>query len=112
MAENYYDEIEFEDMTFHPDMGTYTYPCPCGDNFQISLEDMRDGEDVGVCPSCSLMIKVIFDIVSYALGGQAKAGLIMNRTTFRHQNRLLQHSLLLQLLERSRSIGNIRKHTK
>ena len=63
MSENFYDEIEFEDLTF--ENGLYTYPCPCGDKFQIDLEDMRDGWDVGVCPSCSLQIKVIFDMVSY-----------------------------------------------
>ncbi|KAK7518572.1 diphthamide biosynthesis protein 3 [Phyllosticta citriasiana] len=59
--ETFYDEIEIEDMTFDPAMQIYHYPCPCGDRFEIALADLRDGEDVGVCPSCSLMIKVIFD---------------------------------------------------
>ncbi|KAK8165551.1 diphthamide biosynthesis protein 3 [Phyllosticta citrichinensis] len=59
--ETFYDEIEIEDMTFESAMQIYHYPCPCGDRFEISLADLRDGEDVGVCPSCSLMIKVIFD---------------------------------------------------
>ena len=61
---SFYDEIEFEDMTFHPETSLYTYPCPCGDQFEITLMDLRDGEEVAVCPSCSLLIKVIFDIVS------------------------------------------------
>jgi diphthamide biosynthesis protein 3 len=60
---SYYDEIEIEDMTFDPTLQIYHYPCPCGDRFEISLGDMRDGEDVGVCPSCSLMIRVVFDVV-------------------------------------------------
>jgi len=55
-----YDEIEIEDMSFDDTMGLYTFPCPCGDRFEILLEDLRDGEDVAVCPSCSLMIRVIF----------------------------------------------------
>ncbi|KAK8183835.1 diphthamide biosynthesis protein 3 [Phyllosticta citribraziliensis] len=63
--ETFYDEIEIEDMTFDPAMQIYHYPCPCGDRFEISLADLRDGEDVGVCPSCSLMIKVIFDQVGF-----------------------------------------------
>jgi diphthamide biosynthesis protein 3 len=50
-------------MTFDPAMGIYHYPCPCGDRFEISVDDLRDGEDVAVCPSCSLMIKVIFEVV-------------------------------------------------
>ncbi|KAJ0305901.1 hypothetical protein COL5a_002703 [Colletotrichum fioriniae] len=56
-----YDEIEIEDMTFDEDMQIYHYPCPCGDKFQIALADLRDDEDIAVCPSCSLMIRVIFD---------------------------------------------------
>jgi diphthamide biosynthesis protein 3 len=58
---NIYDEIEIEDMTFDPTLQIYHYPCPCGDRFEIGIADLRDGEDIAVCPSCSLMIKVIFD---------------------------------------------------
>lgn len=58
-----YDEIEIEDMTFDPNLQIYHYPCPCGDRFEIAIADLRDGEDIGVCPSCSLMIRVIFDAV-------------------------------------------------
>lgn len=58
-----YDEIEIEDMTFDEAMQTYFYPCPCGDRFQIALDDLRDEQDIAVCPSCSLMIRVIFDLV-------------------------------------------------
>lgn len=66
MAEpSIYDEIEFEDLTFHPATALYTYPCPCGDQFEISLPDLRVGEDIAVCPSCSLMIRVIFEAVRY-----------------------------------------------
>lgn len=71
---SFYDEIEIEDMTYHESTTLYTYPCPCGDQFEISLADLRDGEEVAVCPSCSLMIKVIFEAVSTQLdsfvGGQ------------------------------------------
>lgn len=60
---SFYDEIEIEDMTYDSTLQIYHYPCPCGDRFEISIGDLRDGEDVAVCPSCSLMIKVIYDIV-------------------------------------------------
>lgn len=59
-----YDEIEIEDMTFDPTLQIYHYPCPCGDRFEISIHDLIDGEEIAVCPSCSLMIKVIFEPVS------------------------------------------------
>ncbi|KAL9640357.1 MAG: hypothetical protein Q9204_000748 [Flavoplaca sp. TL-2023a] len=62
MAEpSIYDEIELEDLTYHPSTTLYTYPCPCGDQFEITLQDLRDGEEIAVCPSCSLMIRVIFE---------------------------------------------------
>ncbi|KAG5916771.1 Diphthamide biosynthesis protein 3 [Claviceps sorghi] len=57
-----YDEIEIEDMTFDEDLQIYHYPCPCGDRFQIALDDLFDEQDIAVCPSCSLMIRVIFDL--------------------------------------------------
>ena len=63
--ENIYDEIEIEDMTFDADQQLYHYPCPCGDRFQICIDDLRDGQDIAVCPSCSLMIRVIFEAVSW-----------------------------------------------
>ena len=73
MAESIYDEIEIEDMTYDATLQIYHYPCPCGDRFEIGIADLRDGEDVAVCPSCSLMIRVIFEMVSdlfifFALG--------------------------------------------
>lgn len=62
-----YDEIEIEDMTFDATLKLFHYPCPCGDRFQIALDDLREEEDIAVCPSCSLMIRVIFDLVSHFL---------------------------------------------
>ena len=57
----YYDEVEIEDMDYDEELEMYFYPCPCGDRFQISKEDLEDGERVADCPSCSLLIKVIYD---------------------------------------------------
>ncbi|THV69825.1 hypothetical protein D6D28_05606 [Aureobasidium pullulans] len=71
MADNIYDEIEIEDMTYDPITQLYTYPCPCGDKFEINIDDLRDGEDIAVCPSCSLMIRVIFDLEDLEKDGDA-----------------------------------------
>ncbi|KAL1882338.1 hypothetical protein VTK73DRAFT_1897 [Phialemonium thermophilum] len=57
-----YDEIEIEDMTYDETRQIYQYPCPCGDRFEIALVDLQDGLDIAVCPSCSLMIRVIFEV--------------------------------------------------
>ena len=56
-----YEEIEIEDMVFDEETEIYYYPCPCGDKFNISLEELYDGEDIATCPSCTLRIRVIFD---------------------------------------------------
>ena len=56
-----YEEIEIEDMVFDEQELIYTYPCPCGDKFRITLEELWDGEDIAKCPSCTLRIMVIFE---------------------------------------------------
>ena len=53
-----------EDFEYDEETETYYYPCPCGDRFEITREMLADGEDVATCPSCSLIVKVIYDIVS------------------------------------------------
>ena len=67
-----YDEIEIEDMMFDSTLQIYHYPCPCGDRFEISIQSLRDGEDIGVCPGCSLMIRVIFDVDDLPKEGEEK----------------------------------------
>ncbi|KAI9911912.1 hypothetical protein PsorP6_009618 [Peronosclerospora sorghi] len=55
-----YDEVEIEDMDYDEKEHVYYYPCPCGDCFSIDLEELYDGEDIAMCPSCSLTIRVLF----------------------------------------------------
>lgn len=59
----YYDEIEIEDMTWDEEAKVYHYPCPCGDRFEISRAQLAGCEDIAICPSCSLVIRVIYDPV-------------------------------------------------
>ena len=50
-------------MTYDSTLQVYHYPCPCGDRFEISIDDLRDQEtDIAVCPSCSLQIRVIYEV--------------------------------------------------
>lgn len=66
-----YDEVEIEDMTWDAARGLYHHPCPCGDRFEIALEDLLDeSNDIAVCPSCSLMIRVIYEVVSPCVAGR------------------------------------------
>ncbi|CAP39208.2 Protein CBR-DPH-3 [Caenorhabditis briggsae] len=48
----FHDEVEIEDFEFDEEKDVYHYPCP---------EMLEMGEDVAQCPSCSLLIRVIYD---------------------------------------------------
>ncbi|KAL5480370.1 DPH3 [Sanghuangporus weigelae] len=61
----YYDEIEIEDMAWDETKGVYHYPCPCGDRFEISRTQLAKYEDIAMCPSCSLIIRVIYDPLDF-----------------------------------------------
>ncbi|KAH9422097.1 Diphthamide biosynthesis protein 3 [Dermatophagoides pteronyssinus] len=58
----YHDEVEIEDFDYDPETETFSYPCPCGDLFTILKDDLLNGEVVASCVSCSLIIKVIYDM--------------------------------------------------
>lgn len=56
-----YEEVEIEDLDYDSEKLEYSYPCPCGDRFTISLEDLWDGEDIALCPSCTLRIMIVYE---------------------------------------------------
>ncbi|KAJ3310857.1 Diphthamide biosynthesis protein 3 [Blyttiomyces sp. JEL0837] len=58
---SFYDEVEIEDMTYDDVTETFHYPCPCGDKFHITKQEILDGDEIARCPSCSLIIRVIYD---------------------------------------------------
>lgn len=58
LSDEEFDEVEIEEMEYDPIKELFTYPCPCGDRFEISLEELYNGEEIATCPSCSLIIKV------------------------------------------------------
>ncbi|RXH88170.1 hypothetical protein DVH24_042241 [Malus domestica] len=60
-----YDDVEIEDMEWNEELQAYTYPCPCGDLFQITKDDLKLGEEIARCPSCSLYITVIYNIEDF-----------------------------------------------
>jgi len=64
MPISYYDEIELEDLSYDSSKDLFHYPCPCGDRFEITRQQLKQEEDIATCPSCSLIIRVIYDPVS------------------------------------------------
>jgi len=93
-ASGIYDEVEIEDMAYDEVMETYTFPCPCGDKFFITKvywtifgcggcaelsaqEQLHNGEDIATCPSCSLIIRIIYDPVSRGILFGVADGLLL-----------------------------------
>ena len=67
--ESFYDEIDILEFIYHKETQQFTYPCPCGDLFIISLQDLRNGETVARCPSCSLIVFAVYsdkDLMKYS----------------------------------------------
>ena len=73
---SYYEEVELDDMEYDEEEQAYFYPCPCGDKFFITVEDLQDGEEIGTCPSCSLEIRVLYnpDDFAWSDGEDAEVG--------------------------------------
>lgn len=56
----HYEEVKLSEMILAEEKNRLLYPCPCGDLFELFLDDFRNGMDVAVCPTCSLTIQVLF----------------------------------------------------
>jgi len=59
-SEGYFEEIDIDDFFYNEGTEEYSYPCPCGDKFVITKEEIENGEEVAKCPSCSLIIRVLY----------------------------------------------------
>ncbi|KAL0266103.1 UNVERIFIED_CONTAM: hypothetical protein PYX00_011819 [Menopon gallinae] len=57
----YYDEVDIKDFVYDAANRIFTFPCPCGDQFEISVEELLNGEEIAMCPSCPLIIKVVYE---------------------------------------------------
>ena len=56
--ERVYDTVLLSEMEYVEDDATYYYQCPCGDMFEITVEDLKNGITIARCPSCSLKVRV------------------------------------------------------
>lgn len=55
-----YEEVPLAELTYDAEFKRLQYPCPCGDLFEMALEDLLMGKDIAQCPTCSLTVKVLF----------------------------------------------------
>jgi diphthamide biosynthesis protein 3 len=56
----HYESVNVLEMELEGDI--LTYPCPCGDIFELTVEAFLGGNNVAQCPTCSLTIQVIVDM--------------------------------------------------
>ncbi len=59
---SFYAEARLEEFDWDEASQTYFYLCPCGDRFQITLDELMDGEEIARCPSCSLQMHVLYEV--------------------------------------------------
>jgi len=98
-----YDEVEIEDFDWDEGLQAFTYSCPCGDLFQITMvratacppagrvaptelrparaltvmraqEELAEGEQYARCPSCSLYLTVVYNPEDWMDQARAKPG--------------------------------------
>lgn len=109
--ETVYDEIEIEDFTWDPRANVFHYPCPCGDRFEISKSQLRDGEDIATCPSCSLIVRVIYEWVSVSAPGMTNARAHEFRRRITRITTLLRKMVKERLLKRTTRMLSTRTTT-
>lgn len=66
---SYYDKIDIVEFEYSPELEMFSYPCPCGDKFTITLDDLKAGETIARCNSCSLLVQIIYsedDLTNYS----------------------------------------------
>ncbi|KAG8343576.1 CSL zinc finger [Trypanosoma vivax] len=74
MYSSHYEEVSLSEMTIDGDM--LRYPCPCGDLFELSLEEFAAGANIAQCPTCSLTLRIICtDAERQALVHKCNAGI-------------------------------------
>ena len=53
--------VTLDEMIWDGEKQHFFYECPCGDVFTLTPDDVRAGEEIARCASCSLYIEVEYD---------------------------------------------------
>ncbi|XP_064403102.1 dnaJ homolog subfamily C member 24-like [Halichondria panicea] len=56
------DTVDLDTMTFDPASKVYSLSCRCGGCYLISESDMEDGVEVSCCTSCTLCVRVLYQL--------------------------------------------------
>lgn len=55
--------MKLEDMHFNETESAFTCPCRCGSVYRVTEDQLADGYDCVSCETCSLVVRVIYEIV-------------------------------------------------
>merc|ERR1711879_910598 len=84
------------------DLNGFLFPCPCGDEFFLSLDDLSKGEVSAFCMSCTLVVKALYS--------PAEAEYLIKAVV--SQKEFVQVSEVLELMESMPEVGNNKTEEK
>ncbi|KAG0050447.1 Diphthamide biosynthesis protein 4 [Gryganskiella cystojenkinii] len=56
------DDIDLDDMDYDEESCTYTSPCRCSGEYAISEDELELGIDTVVCSTCSLIVRIHYEV--------------------------------------------------
>ncbi|KAG0363136.1 hypothetical protein BC939DRAFT_459141 [Gamsiella multidivaricata] len=56
------DDIDLDDMDFDEETGIYSSPCRCSGEYVITEDELELGVDIVVCSTCSLIVRIHYEI--------------------------------------------------
>jgi diphthamide biosynthesis protein 4 len=56
-------DVDLDEMDYDESAGTFSLPCRCSGSYVIREQDMEHGVDIASCDNCSLIIRVLYDVV-------------------------------------------------
>lgn len=57
------EDVDLDDMDYDEEAGTFSLPCRCSGVYTICETDMELGVNTANCDNCSLIIRVLYDVV-------------------------------------------------
>ena len=59
-------EIDLDEMEYNEQLKTFHYDCRCGGlGFTVTEDELEEGVDRVYCGTCSLMIKLLYEVNVY-----------------------------------------------
>ncbi|KAG2186324.1 hypothetical protein INT43_002762 [Umbelopsis isabellina] len=57
------EDVDLDDMDYDEETGSFSLPCRCSGVYTICETDMELGVNTASCDNCSLIIRVLYDVV-------------------------------------------------